>query len=100
MSNNDFSYLNNEINLEDPVVENTPEIEDPIISIDEPVKADSEKKDSSDSVVVYALRDLSKSGATNLTKGYNTLTKGQYKKWEGSAAVRLASKDEVEKYVN
>lgn len=101
MSNNNFNYFATEAELEK--VEDTEETAVENVSDDkvEEVVAEVEEVSVSgtDSVVVYALRDLSKPGATALTKGYNTITKNQYKKWQGTTSVRIASQDEIEKYV-
>jgi hypothetical protein len=108
MSNNYFNDFNTDNSVEDKVeevttetsniIEETEVVSDPIKSED--VVKETTKKSDSESVVVYALRDLAKPGNVSLVKGYNTISKSQYKKWEGFTVVRLASQEEIEKYVN
>jgi acyl-CoA-binding protein len=74
-------------------------VEETVEEVNEEVVAVEEKPSASDEVVVYALRDMAKPGATKLTQGYNVISKAQYSRWKDSKAVRLAKPDEIKKYV-
>jgi hypothetical protein len=98
MSDNNFEYqpIAAGIPVEE-TVEQVVEVEE--IAVVEEIAAVEEKPSAADELVVYALRDLAKPGATKLTKGYNIISKAQYSRWKDSKAVRLASAEEIKNYV-
>ena len=97
MSDNNFEYqpiaagFPVEDLVEEEVIEEAPVVEE--------IPAVEEKISKSDQVVVYAIRDLAKPGATKLVQGYNVISKAQYSKWKDSKAVRLARAEEIKNYV-
>jgi len=109
MSTENFSF-----SAEEPVSESVfeqevskAEVEEAIVIAEEPVaelvveEIDPVKPAANDykSIVVYALRDLKKAGAVDLTKGYNKISKSSYQNWKTSGAVRLASAAEIATYL-
>jgi hypothetical protein len=96
MSDNNFDYQ--PIAAGFLVEETVEEVNEEIVAVEE-IPAVEEKPSKSDEVVVYALRDMAKPGATKLSQGYNVISKAQYSKWKDNKAVRLAKPDEIKNYV-
>lgn len=78
------------------VITNPVKVEEVVVvkeAVLKPVSSNTNK------IAVYSLRGLVINGTT-IEKGYNYLTKSQYSKVENHKAVRLASQQEVDRYLN